>query len=333
MASQSPPLGPGRNGASDRVVSGEGVGNFRFTFSCSSTGSSKGSFIEPDPNLDNLEDSSESLSDSVQNYPEEFGRTYHAYRAGSYAFPNDSPERERLSLQSDIITALFGGRLFFAPLAKSPPPRTILDVATGTGDWAIQMGDLFPQSEITATDLSPIQPAEVPPNVNFYVEDSSETWDYTHKFDFIHTRITAGCWSDFKTQIAEQAFASLYPGGWFESQEFDARINCDDGTLSEESAMVQWFRDMAAAGEKVDRPLIIGSHLRHIYEEVGFVDVHERIHKIPTNGWARDERLKELGRMWERNMQLGMSGFSCALFNRVYGRSVAETEVSHTPVK
>lgn len=162
---------------------------------------------------------------------------------------------------------------------------------------------------------------------------SSETWDYTHKFDFIHTRITAGCWSDFKTQIAEQAFASLYPGGWFESQEFDARINCDDGTLSEESAIVRWFRDMAAAGEKVDRPLIIGSHLRHIYEEVGFVDVHERIHKIPTNGWARDERLKELGRMWERNMQLGMSGFSCALFNRVYGRSVAETEVSHTPVK
>ena len=82
------------------------------------------------------------------------------------------PERERLSFQNDIITALFHNKLFYCPLTKNSPPRAILDIATGTGDWAIQMGDLFPQSEITATDLSPIQPAEVPPNVNFYVEDS-----------------------------------------------------------------------------------------------------------------------------------------------------------------
>lgn len=61
--------------------------------------------------------------------------------------------------------------MFFAPL-KAHPPRTVLDVATGTGDWAIQMGDYFPESHITATDLSPIQPSEVPPNVEFYVEDS-----------------------------------------------------------------------------------------------------------------------------------------------------------------
>lgn len=48
----------------------------------------------------------------------------------------------------------------------------VLDIATGMGDWAIGMGDYFPQSQIIATDLSPIQPDEVPPNVNFYVEDS-----------------------------------------------------------------------------------------------------------------------------------------------------------------
>ena len=48
----------------------------------------------------------------------------------------------------------------------------MLDIATGTGDWAIKMGDEFPHTEIIATDLSPIQPRNVPPNVNFYVEDS-----------------------------------------------------------------------------------------------------------------------------------------------------------------
>lgn len=65
-----------------------------------------------------------------------------------------------------------GNRPFLAPLSKSSPPKAILDVATGMGEWAIQMGDMFPDAEITATDLSPIQPNEIPPNVNFYVEDS-----------------------------------------------------------------------------------------------------------------------------------------------------------------
>jgi ubiquinone/menaquinone biosynthesis C-methylase UbiE len=61
--------------------------------------------------------------------------------------------------------------LFFAPLNRLQP-RAILDIATGTGEWAIQMGDYFPQATVVATDLSPIQPIDVPPNVNFYVEDS-----------------------------------------------------------------------------------------------------------------------------------------------------------------
>lgn len=70
------------------------------------------------------------------------------------------------------MTTLFGGRLFFAPLSEKYPPRRILDIATGTGEWAIQMGDHFPHSQVTATDLSPIQPHDVPPNVTFFVEDS-----------------------------------------------------------------------------------------------------------------------------------------------------------------
>lgn len=90
----------------------------------------------------------------------------------AYAFPNDVQERERLSLQNEVLLRLFDGRLFFAPLNKKSPPKMILDVATGTGEWAIQMGDSFPHSQVIATDLSPIQPGEVPPNVNFYVEDS-----------------------------------------------------------------------------------------------------------------------------------------------------------------
>ncbi|KJK84604.1 hypothetical protein H634G_00125 [Metarhizium anisopliae BRIP 53293] len=276
---------------------------------------------------------SESLSDSVQNYPEEFGRTYHAYRAGSYAFPNDVSERERLVLQNELLSRLFDGKLFFSPLSRTNPPRYILDIATGLGDWAIQMGDLFPTAEVIATDLSPIQPEEVPPNVNFFVEDSSDPWDYSHKFDFIHTRVTGGCWASFEKQIVQQAFDALEPGGYFESQEVDSTLGCDDGTVNAGGALAQWLDDITRASNQCHRSLITGAIMKEAYERVGFVDVQEMIFKVPTNGWAKDAHLREIGKMWERNLLSGLSGFSLSLFHRVFNMSPEEIEVSLVDVR
>ena len=91
---------------------------------------------------------------------------------------------------------MFLARNYLAPLSN---PKHILDIGTGTGQWAIKMGDEFPKAEIQATDLSSIQPSSVPQNVHFYIDDASEEdWavpsDY---FDYIHTRVLLGCFADF----------------------------------------------------------------------------------------------------------------------------------------
>ncbi|EGX93629.1 TAM domain methyltransferase, putative [Cordyceps militaris CM01] len=289
--------------------------------------------IEPDPAMDDIVGSSWSLSESIRNFPTEFGRTYHAYKAGSYAFPNDTIEQERLLLQFNAMTRLFGGKLYFAPLSAQNPPRLVLDIATGTGDWAIQMGDEFPQAQIVATDLSPIQPEDVPPNVSFFVEDSSEPWEYSESYDYIHTRVTSGCWSSFEEQIAKQAFENLQPGGWFESQEYDSIITSDDGTLSPDSALARWFHELATAGDLCDRPTVMAHKLREVYERVGFVDVQERIFKMPTNAWPKDEKLKEIGCMWERNFMSGLAGFSFRMFNKAFSRTPEEIEVALVDVR
>lgn len=78
-------------------------------------------------------------------------------------------------MQFNALNKLFGDKLFLAPIGEKIEPKHILDIATGTGDWAIQVGDMFPNAEVVGTDLSPIQPEDVPPNVTFYVEDSSVT--------------------------------------------------------------------------------------------------------------------------------------------------------------
>lgn len=39
-----------------------------------------------------------------------------------------------------------------------------MDVGTGTGIWAIDMADRFPNAQVKGIDFSPIQPNWVPPN-------------------------------------------------------------------------------------------------------------------------------------------------------------------------
>ncbi|KAM4064967.1 hypothetical protein HRG_004685 [Hirsutella rhossiliensis] len=81
------------------------------------------------------------------------------------------------------------------------------------------------------------------------------------------------------------------------------------------------------------RTPFLGASLREEYEQAGFVDIHQRIFKIPTNGWPKDERLKELGRAWESNFLQGMSGFSLQLLNKTYNRTPEEIEVSLVEIR
>jgi len=90
----------------------------------------------------------------------------------AYPYPNDSDEVERLDFQYDILKILLDGRNYLAPWSQQHPPRKVFDIATGTGKWAVEMGDEFPNAHIIGIDLSPIQPPVVPPNVEFYVEDA-----------------------------------------------------------------------------------------------------------------------------------------------------------------
>lgn len=45
-----------------------------------------------------------------------------------------------------------------APMIKNHLPARILDLGTGTGIWAIDMADKYPEAEVIGVDLSVIQP-------------------------------------------------------------------------------------------------------------------------------------------------------------------------------
>ena len=56
-----------------------------------------------------------------------------------------------------LLKLALHGKLFLAPIGDKP--LRILDIGTGTGIWAIELGDDYPEAEIIGTDLSPTQPS------------------------------------------------------------------------------------------------------------------------------------------------------------------------------
>jgi glucose dehydrogenase len=91
-----------------------------------------------------------SLMSEVKNYKYENNRRYHSYREGAYVLPNDEAEQDRQDLLHHVRNLTLGGQLFLAPLKD---PIRALDIGTGTGIWAIDFGDEFPNCEVIGTDL------------------------------------------------------------------------------------------------------------------------------------------------------------------------------------
>ncbi|KAI9930350.1 hypothetical protein ASPWEDRAFT_50672 [Aspergillus wentii DTO 134E9] len=276
-----------------------------------------------------LVDSSLSFSSSVRDYCYENGRRYHAYRYGQYPMPNDEEEQDRLAFMHHIFKLLIGGDLYRAPITSAPAsrPKRILDIGTGTGVWALEMAEDFPNAEIVGTDLSPIQPNYAPPNCSFIIDDAESDWAFTsdEAFDYIHARSMGGGIADWR-QFMNQAYAHLKPGGWLELQEYEAWVNSDDGT-HEDAVMVQdWQEKLDQSSKKFGKQLNVAPCLSGWMREAGFVNVTDDVYKCPVGSWPKNPRLKEIGRVGKVSIIEAVEPYTLALFTRVLGYSYEEAQ-------
>ncbi|KAF2195905.1 S-adenosyl-L-methionine-dependent methyltransferase [Zopfia rhizophila CBS 207.26] len=274
---------------------------------------------------DDSESDTTSLNSAILEHRFQNGRRYNAYKEGSYWGPNDDAQAEQLDIFHHICLLALDKKLFLAPIAKNP--QRVLDVGTGTGIWAIDFADEFPSAEVIGTDLSPIQPSFVPPNLRFEVDDCTEPWVFRKEsFDFVHVRSLYGCIADWPA-FYEQAMLHMKPGGYIEQVEMSVVPKSDDGTVIEGSIFDQWGKISIDLGEAFGKSLRTVDESKDGIKAAGFVNVVEHRWKLPIGGWSKNDKLKHIGLFNRLHWEQGIEGWCLYLLTNYRNWSIEEVQV------
>ncbi|KAM0197261.1 hypothetical protein ACHAPI_005119 [Fusarium lateritium] len=255
--------------------------------------------------------STASITSSILEYRTIQGRTYHSEQGNAqYWGSNDDKQNDLMDLTHYILTLGLGDKLHLAPL-KEDKIQQVIDIGTGTGIWAIDFADQYPGAEVLVTDLSPIQPSWIPPNLRFEIEDCTREWTFKSNFaDYIHARWLFGSiksWDDFFSE----AFRVCKPGGWIESHEAASSVTSDDNTVDPDSAMGHWGKFFLEGSKKIGTSFTVveDGTQRKAMEAAGFINIQEFEFRNPIGSWPKDPIEKRMGSYTQYGLETDSEGF------------------------
>lgn len=201
-----------------------------------------------------------------------------------YLLPKDAQELIRLDFQHHLLRRALG-RHALAPLDR---PASILDVGCGTGRWAREMAEVYPQARVVGLDLdlAPLREqvaaghtGPLPAlNCTFVAGDllgglpfASGTFDYVHMC-FLGAAIPATSWQSAANELARVT----RPGGWVEIVETAWMPH------AAEPATRTLFRWALEAGLRQRINLQLPTRLGALVHAAGLAHVAERTIELPV---------------------------------------------------
>jgi SAM-dependent methyltransferase len=261
----------------------------------------------------------------VRRLKEEHGRLWAAYGKNEYYLPIDDEELDRLDLNHYKYTMLLDDALFLSPVGEHP--QNILDLGTGTGIWAIDVADKLPSANVIGTDIAPIQPAWVPPNCTFQIDDAEEDWTFKDgTFDLIHSRDFCQAIRDWP-RLIRQSYKALRPGGYLEFHGVYPVLGSDDKTIPENSGYQEMTTTYQHIAELIKAEPDAVKKWKRWFDEVGFQEVKQRIYRIPSSPWPKDPTLKKIGAYELANVLQGAQGFLIRGYTEKMGKTREEMEM------
>ncbi|EPS37287.1 hypothetical protein H072_9077 [Dactylellina haptotyla CBS 200.50] len=134
--------------------------------------------------------------------------------------------------------------------------------------------------------------------------DYNNDWNLPKNiFDLVFSRWNHLYISDWRNFI-QQAYNALRPGGYIEFHEELYGYYSDDGTYSRHTHLYRWSEKCREAmaqfpPREVD---LTSDDIVEYMREVGFQQVVVRVYKVPLNGWPKDEKYKEIGRLHQAQL-------------------------------
>ncbi|KAK1828018.1 S-adenosyl-L-methionine-dependent methyltransferase [Podospora conica] len=268
-----------------------------------------------------------SLPPSVSHASYRHGRRYQTYRDERYVLPNDEGEQAREALTHHMMLEALDGRHILAPLPEDV--KMIMDLGTGTGMWAMDVAEMYPDAEVHGVDLSPIQPSDVPPNVKFFIDDIEDYCVGDAVYNYIHARFLCSFIQD-PAAVIRRTFSKLKPRGWVELQELDHTIHCDDSSVKDDYPVQQYCKITSKVTKELRGiDVQVAPKLGKMMEDAGYTDIRSVKYKVPIGEWVKDhgkdKKYRSLGEVMKYIVDWAVPPM-CALNAQGMGWSEEETQ-------
>jgi SAM-dependent methyltransferase len=193
--------------------------------------------------------------------------------------PRHPAEIDRLDLQHYALRAALQGN-YVAPVER---PSSILDVGSGTGQWAYDLSEEFPDALVVGFDIEPGK-ADSPANYRFVRGNLLHGLPFADDgFDFVHQRLLqAGIPLDRWPEVVGHLLRVTRPGGYVELMEIGDRTEPAGPAITR----LWGLCSRVAASYGLDWTRAVPSSLGSCLEGAGAVDVQRHHVAVPIGAWG-----------------------------------------------